>query len=131
MSLLLDRPPGKSSRLPEPLRLLRSRLRSFSPGPELLYDLMGFGPFLEMAMTRDGQLIARPRRSAGFDAFVGHPSTAVVERTGRLWLELDPEQRMLVLDRLLAQNIDPVRVGIPRLPFPPHSHRPSERANGR
>lgn len=52
----------------------RNRLRALACGHELLLDLMGFGPFAEMAMTRDGILLGRPHRSTGFDAFIGPPT---------------------------------------------------------
>lgn len=99
--------------LSPPLRALRTRLRSFSAGPELLYDLMGFGPFVEMAMTRDGVLIARPRRSLAFDAFVGKPPASALERTALLWRELTASERDLVLARLGLLHIAPERIGIP------------------
>ena len=101
------------------LRALRIRLRSLSTGPELLYDLMAFGPYREMAMTRDGMLVARPRRSPGFDVFVGKPSRISLERTARLWLELDEGERDLVLTRLALLRISPIKVGIPRTAISP------------
>lgn len=101
---------------PALLRRLRARLRSLAVGPELLYDLMGFGRFAEMAMTNDGAVIARPHGSAGFDAFIGRLSTATLERTARLWLELDGSERRLVLDRLDLLGIRPGRVGLPETP---------------
>lgn len=94
------------------LRQLRARLRSLSTGPELLYDLMGFGRFAEMAITRDGHVVARPHRSVGFDAFIDRLSSATLERTARLWVELDQDERRLVIERLRSQSICPNRVGI-------------------
>ena len=94
------------------LRALRRRLGSMSPTPSLLFDLMGFGHFREMAMTREGWLIAWPRRSVGFDAFLGPVSPQERRQTARLWLELDASERRLVLDRLDAQRIPAHRVGI-------------------
>jgi len=92
---------------------LRYRLRVMSATTDLLYDLMGFGHFIEMAMTRDGLVIARPRRSAGFDVFIGRLPASALKRTARLWNELDSAERQLVLTRLAAQRIHPQRIGIP------------------
>ena len=113
MSLVIERSQAsRFARLPRSMHILRTRLRTFATGPELLYDLMGFGSFTEMAMTRDGVLIARPRRGAGFDAVLGRPTEATLDRTHRLWLELEPALRALVLQRLKALDIAPARVGI-------------------
>lgn len=95
-----------------PLCQLRYRLRAMSAAPCLLYDLMGFGRFIEMAMTKDGLLIARPRRSIGFDVFLGRVPQSALERTARIWNELDASERTLVLHRLAQQSIAPNRVGI-------------------
>ncbi|MBL1217352.1 MAG: hypothetical protein D8M59_07635 [Planctomycetes bacterium] len=83
-----------------------------SPTRSLLYELMGFGHFQQVAMTRDGLLIGQPHRCSGFDAFIGSPTPTQIERTGRLWLELDPAERQAVLTRLAEQGISPERVGI-------------------
>ncbi len=91
----------------------RNRLRALACGPELLIDLMGFGPFAEMAMTRDGVLLGRPHRSPGFDAFIGPPSDGAKRRLGRLFRELRAEERARVLERIREQGIDPSRVGVP------------------
>ncbi len=96
------------------LRRLRRKLRSTSPTASLLYELMGFGHFVRMAMTRDGLLIGQPHRSVGFDAFIGSPTPGMRDQTARLWLEFDSRERQLVLDRLAEQEIKPERVGIIR-----------------
>lgn len=95
------------------LRRLRRRLGSMTARPSLLYQLMGFGHFREMAMTREGWLIAWPHRSVGFDAFLGSVRPEERNQTARLWLELDEAERRLVLERLANQSICPHRVGIP------------------
>ncbi len=95
------------------LRRLRRRLGSMTIRPSLLYQLMGFGHFREMAMTREGWLIAWPHRSVGFDAFLGSVRPEELVQTARLWLELDEDERRLVLERLGSQSICARRVGIP------------------
>jgi hypothetical protein len=80
---------------------------------DLLHELMGFGHFEQMTMTRDGLLIGQPRGSVGFDAFVGSPSRQMLERTAQLWSQLSSPERELVLQRLAQQDIPPHRVGIP------------------
>ena len=97
------------------LRALRRRLLAISLQTELLSELMGFGHFAEMAMTRDGLLIGRLHGEAGFDAFIGPVSHGMRQRTARLWQELDAEQRQLVLARLQEQSIEPERIGIPAM----------------
>jgi hypothetical protein len=94
------------------LTRLRHRLRSMSDRPELLYDLMGFGPYRLMTITKDGILVARPRRSQGFDTLLGRISAQVQQRTAQLWLELTQHERALVLLRLSVQGIAPAQVGI-------------------
>jgi hypothetical protein len=74
---------------------------------------VGIGHFEEVAMTRDGLLIARPRGCDGFDAFLGRPTAAMQRRCAQLWRELDAELKKLVLERLCAQDIPPAAVGIP------------------
>lgn len=93
---------------------LRTRLRSMSDRPELLYDVMGFGNYLEMAVTRDGTFVARTRRSphADFDVFLGKISLSLRQRTGQIWRELEPAEKTLVLLRLDALGIQPDAVGI-------------------
>jgi len=94
------------------LSSLRRKLRSMSPTPSLLYELMGFGHFKAMAMTRDGLLVGQPHRCVGFDAFIGSPTPGMLKRTARMWLELDAHEQQLVLDRLAEQDIAPQSVGI-------------------
>ena len=110
------------------VRRLRNKLRSLSNTTDLLHELMGFGHFEEMAMTRDGLLIGRLRRCDGFDVFIGSVTESMRQRTARLWRELDHDERQLVLRRLNEQSIDPVRVGIPTDPVPAAAsvvHRPA------
>jgi hypothetical protein len=97
---------------PEAMDRLRRRLRFMTARPSLLCELMGFGHFKEMAMTRDGLLIGQPRRSVGFDAFIGKPTSETLAQTARLWLELDAVEQSLVLARLESQSIPPERIGI-------------------
>ena len=94
------------------LRRLRRKLRSTSPTPSLLYQLMGFGHFVRMAMTRDGLLIGQPHRCVGFDAFIGSPTPGMRNQNARVWLELDAREQQLVLDHLAEQEITPESVGI-------------------
>lgn len=95
------------------LKRLHQRLRSLSTKTDLLHELVGAGHFDEMAMTRDGLLIARPRRCLGFDAFIGRPTPSMLSRTARLWNELNRDERRLVLERLAQQSIAPERIGLP------------------
>jgi hypothetical protein len=83
-----------------------------TPTPNLLYELMGFGHFVRMAMTRDGLLIGQPRRSVGFDAFIGHVPEAACQLNARLWKELDEDECNMVLDKLAEQEITPKRIGL-------------------
>lgn len=98
---------------PGTLRTLHRRLRAMSSRVDLLHELVGAGHFDEMAMTRDGLLVARPRGADGFDAFIGRPTVEMRRRTARLWRELDEAERALVLDRLREQSIPLEAVGIP------------------
>lgn len=93
---------------------LRTRLRSMSDRRELLFDLLGFGLYVEMAVTRDGMLVARTRRTphTGFDVFLGKISLSVRQRTGQIWRELEPAEKTLVLLRLRTLGIQPDAVGI-------------------
>jgi hypothetical protein len=97
---------------PDDTARLARALRVLSPTTDLLHELVGIGHFDEVAMTRDDILIARPRRCAGFDAFIGKPTAAQMKRCAELYRELEPAMRRLVIERLLAQQIDPLRVGI-------------------
>jgi len=94
------------------LRTLRRKLMAMSLQTELLSELMGFGHFAQIAMTRDGLLIGRLHGEAGFDVFIGPVTPAIRHRTQRLWQELDIAQQQMVLERLAQQGIDPARVGI-------------------
>jgi hypothetical protein len=109
--------PARLPRAPADLAMakFRQRLRTMSSRPELLYDLMGFGHYGEMALTRTGMLVARSRRATGFDTFIGAISAGVLQRTSRLWLELTSDEKALVIDRLIVQGIDPALVGITTL----------------
>jgi len=95
------------------LAVLCRRVRGFAWGRDLLLDLVGGGRFAEMAMTRDGILLGRPRRSTTFDAFIGEPTTEERRRVARVFAELRASDRRVVLDRLAAQGIEPAAVGIP------------------
>jgi len=113
-------PPNRAeSAKAQALRNLRRKLRSLSATTDLLHELMGFGHFVEMAMTRDGLLVGRPHRSVGFDAFIGSVTASMRIRTHRLWRELDEPECSLVLERLATQKIDPRRVGLPADPVKP------------
>ena len=104
------------------LSRFRSRLRSMSDRHELLADLMGFGPYTEMALTRDGTLVAKPRRTRGqgsgggeslrYDTFLGPIEARDRARTAQLWAELTEHERAIVLRRLFDQGIEPERIGI-------------------
>lgn len=111
MHVTKRRPPVRDAKL----RALRRRLLAMSLQTELLSELMGFGHFAEMAMTRDGLLIGRLHGEAGFDAFIGPVSESMRQRTARLWQELDGEQQQIVLERLREQSIEPDRIGIPAM----------------
>ena len=91
---------------------LRAKLRAMTPTPNLLYELMGFGHFTRMAMTRDGLLIGQPHRSVGFDAFIGRIPASACRLNARLWIELDAVERELVLERLAEQEIAPKSIGL-------------------
>ena len=93
-------------------RRLRRKLRAMTPIPNLLYELMGFGHFTRMAMTRDGLLIGQPHRSVGFDAFIGRVPESACKLNARLWRELDAAERALVIERLAEQEIAPQNIGL-------------------
>ena len=96
------------------LRQLRHKRQTVSPTANLLYELMGFGHFSEIAMTRDGLLIGQLHRESGFDAFIGSPTKQMLDQVARIWLELDAHEQHLVLERLSEQAVQPERIGIRR-----------------
>jgi hypothetical protein len=106
------------------METLRGEILRLEPRIDLLHDCLGFGRFAEVTVTSDGFFLARDRDDIGFNRFLGAPSPAAMERTRKLFAQLDERHRKEVVRTLRAHDIPPTSLGI--FPTKPQPTSPGE-----